>query len=211
MGVEAGRADHVQPPRPGSSFPRSASPMQRFVLLLLLAAGLLPAASAQTRARDEVRPSPNAVVGQTIGTTDVTVTYGRPSVRGRAVFGADTTFLAPYGQLWRLGANEATTITVSSDVRVEGQPLAAGTYALFAIPGATEWTLVFNRTAEQWGAYRYDASQDALRVTVAAETDPDDDVEEMLDIEFDDVTPTSTVLTMEWERVSVPVRIETAG
>ncbi len=185
--------------------------MPRFVLFLLLATALAPAASAQTRARDEARPSPNAVVGQTIGTTDVLVTYGRPSVRGRAVFGADTTFLVPYGQVWRFGANEATTITVSSDVLVEGQPLAAGTYALFAIPGETEWTIVFNRTAEQWGAYRYDATQDALRVTVAAETDSSDDVEEMFDIEFDDVTPTSTVLTVEWDRVSVPVRIETAG
>ena len=180
--------------------------MRLALLLLVLAA---PAALAQTRASDEPRPSPNALVGQTIGTTSVTVTYGRPSVRGRSVFGPDTTSLVPYGQVWRLGANEATTITVSAPVRVAGQPLAAGTYALFAVPGESAWTLVFNRTAEQWGAYRYDAAQDALRVTATPETG--DDSEEMLDIEFDSVTPTSMDLVIEWDRVSVPVRIETVG
>ena len=188
--------------------------MRPLFLCLALAALAAPAAHAQTRASDESRPSPNALVGQTIGTTDVTVTYGRPSVRGRAVFGADTTFLVPYGQVWRTGANEATTITFSSAVRVEGQPLAAGTYALFTVPGPAEWTVVFNRVAEQWGSYRYDAAQDALRVTATPEvedSEAEDDVEEMFDIEFDDVTPTSTVLVMEWERVSVPVRIETGA
>ena len=181
----------------------------RFALLAVLLS-LAPLASAQTRASAEVRPSPNAVVGQTVGTTDILVTYGRPSMRGRTVFGPDSTALAPYGRVWRLGANEATTLTLSRDARVAGQPLAAGTYAVFAIPGATAWTVIFNRTAEQWGAYRYDASKDALRVVVAAETS-EDDSEEMFDIEFDDVTPTSAVLTLEWERVTVPVQIEVAG
>jgi hypothetical protein len=184
--------------------------MRRFALVLALAVpAALSTASAQTRANDEVRASPNAVAGQTIGTTEITVGYSRPSVRGRAIFGPDTTSLVPYGRVWRLGANEATTVRVTGDVRVEGQPLAAGTYALFAIPGATEWTLVFNRTAEQWGAYEYDEAQDALRVTVTPEAS--DESEEMFEIGFDDVTPTSAVMEIEWERVSVPVRIETAG
>ena len=90
--------------------------------------------------------------------------------------------------VWRLGANEATTITVSAPVRVAGQPLAAGTYAVFAIPGATEWTLIFNRTAEQWGAFRYDPAQDALRVTVAPEAFPH--TQEMFQIGFD-ASPTA--------------------
>ena len=176
-----------------------------FSLLLALGAS----ASAQTRAHDEARPSPNAVVGQTIGTTDVTVTYGRPSVRGRAIFGPDTTALQPYGQVWRLGANEATTVTVSEPVLVGGQELAAGTYALFAIPGATEWTFAFNRVAEQWGAFRYDPAQDALRVTAVPEAFPH--TIEMFRIEFDDVTDTAASLVFTWDRTRVAVPIQIAG
>ena len=181
----------------------------RFALLFVLALALAPAVSAQMRASGEARPSPNALVGQTIGTTDVTVTYGRPSVRGRTVFGPDTTALVPYSQVWRLGANEATTLTLSKDARVGGQPLAAGTYAVFAIPTPTEWTLVFNRVAEQWGAYRYDAAQDALRVTVAPRAFPH--TVEMFEIGFDDVTDTSAAMVFTWDRVRVAVPIQTAG
>ena len=180
--------------------------MIRLALFSLL---LASAASAQTRAHDAVRPSPNALIGQTIGTTDVLVTYGRPSVRGRVVFGADSTAIVPYGQVWRLGANEATTITVSTAVRVAGQPLAAGTYAVFAIPGATEWTIIFNRTAQQWGAYQYDEAQDALRVTVSPEDFPH--TQEMFEIGFDRVTDTGATLTFGWDRVRVPLPIETTG
>ncbi|HEX9952484.1 MAG TPA: DUF2911 domain-containing protein [Rubricoccaceae bacterium] len=180
--------------------------MRFLFLCLVLAAVAAPTVRAQTRASDEVRPSPNALVGQTIGTTDVTITYGRPSVRGRDVFGPDTTSLVPFGQVWRLGANEATTLTVSAPVRVAGQPLAAGTYAVFAIPGAAEWTLVLNRVAEQWGAFRYDATQDALRVTATPQAFPH--AVEMFEIGFDDVSESSATLTFTWDRVRVPVRIE---
>ncbi len=179
--------------------------MLRLALFSLL---LATAASAQTRAHDAVRPSPNAVIGQTVGTTDVLVTYGRPSVRGRAIFGPDTTSIVPYGEVWRLGANEATTITVSAPVRVAGQPLAAGTYAVFAIPGATEWTIIFNRMAEQWGASRYDAAQDALRVMVAPEAFPH--TQELFTVSFDQITADGATLMLGWDRVRVPVPIQTA-
>ena len=178
-------------------------------LLLAAPAAFAPAALAQTRPSEEARVSPNALVGQTIGTTDVTVGYSRPSVRGRLVFGPDTTALVPYGQPWRTGANEATTVTLSKDVRVAGQPLAAGTYSLITVPGATEWTVIFNRTAEQWGAYEYDEAQDALRVTVAPEAFPH--TVEMFEIGFDGVTDTAADLVLTWDRVRVPVRIEVAG
>lgn len=168
-----------------------------------------PATGAPVRASDEARPSPNAVAGQTIGTTQVTVTYGRPSVRGRAVFGPDTTALVPYGQVWRLGANEATVATFSRDVRVAGQPLAAGTYAVFAVPTAGAWTVVFNRTAEQWGAFKYDEGEDALRVTATPEALAEP--VETFEIGFDGVTGTSAEIVFAWDRVRVPVRIETAG
>ena len=164
--------------------------------LLLLA---LPA-SAQERATDEPRPSPNAVVGQTVGTTDVLVTYGRPSARGRSVFGE----LVPYGEVWRTGANEAATITVSGDVMVEGERLPAGTYSLFTVPGPDEWTVVFNRTAAQWGAFRYDGAEDALRVTVEPVEIP---AQEQFLIAFEGASEDAAVMHLHWDTVGVPVRI----
>lgn len=179
----------------------------RFLSLFLLLAAT--GASAQMRASDEVRPSPNAVVGQTIGTTDVMVTYGRPSVRGRDVFGPDTTSLEPHGTLWRLGANEATTITLSQNAMIAGQPLAAGTYSMFAVLGATEWTIVFNSVAEQWGAYRHDDAQDVLRVSVPVEAFPH--TVEMFEITFDDVMADSAKLVFTWDRTRVSLPIQVAG
>lgn len=115
------------------------------------------------------RPSPPAVTKANVGGTEVAIDYSRPSLKGRAAFG-DKSPLAPVGEVWRTGANEATTFTVSKPVKINGQPLAAGTYGLFTIPGPTEWTVIFNKTAKQWGAFKYDASQDALRVKVKPHT-----------------------------------------
>jgi hypothetical protein len=115
------------------------------------------------------RPSPPAVVKTTVRGTDVTIDYSRPSLKDRAAFGEKSP-LAPVGEVWRTGANEATTFTVSKDVKIEGQTLAAGTYGLFTIPGATEWTIIFNKTAKQWGAYEYKAADDVLRVKVKPTT-----------------------------------------
>lgn len=170
--------------------------------LFLLALGLLLAlpATAQERANDEVRASPNALVGQTIGMTDVTVTYGRPRVRGRAIFGD----LVPYDALWRTGANEATTVTFSGDVTVEGQPLSAGTYSLFTIPGEDEWTVIFNEVVEQWGAYDYDESRDALRVTVEPEEAA---FTEFMTFSFDEVGEEEGELVLRWDEVRVPLTI----
>ncbi len=176
-------------------------------LLLLLGVLVATPATAQERANDEARPSPNAAVSQTIGTTDVTVTYGRPSARDRAIFGdslAAERPLVPYGAVWRTGANEATTITFSDDVTVEGQPLAAGTYALFTIPGEDEWTVIFNKEAAQWGAYEYDMSQDALRVTVDA---TEGEEAEMMTFSFDEVTDTMGELVLRWADTAVALTI----
>jgi hypothetical protein len=115
------------------------------------------------------RPSPPAVVKTTVRGTDVTIDYSKPSLKGRAAFGEKSP-LAPVGEVWRTGANEATTFTVSKPVKINGQPLAAGTYGLFTIPGATEWTIIFNKTAKQWGAYEYKAADDVLRVKVKPTT-----------------------------------------
>jgi len=143
------------------------------------------------------RVSPMASVSQTIGeSTEITVTYSRP------IWGD----LVPYDKVWRSGANEATTISFSDDVQIEGQALAAGTYALFTIPAESEWTIIFNKKADQWGVYDYDSKDDALRIKTTAETAPN---EEWLDYVFEQLDGTSAVLALRWEKLKVPFRIET--
>lgn len=147
------------------------------------------------------RVSPKATVAQTIGTTEITIEYHRPGVKNREIWGG----LVPYGQPWRMGANEATTISFTHDVRVEGNDVPAGTYSFFAIPGRERWTLVLNRDPEQWGAYGYDESKDQLRVEVTPAQAPHT---EWMRFTIDPVTPASAVVKLNWERLAVPMNIE---
>ena len=119
-------------------------------------------AYAQTGAPKEAKPSPAATAKGKIGTSDVTVNYSSPAVKGRPIWGG----LVPYGQVWRAGANEATTIEFSKAVTVEGKALPAGKYGFFVLPTEKQWTVIFNKVPDQWGAFKYDQKQDALRVTV---------------------------------------------
>ncbi len=168
------------------------------VLTTLLA---LPALAQ--RGMDKPRVSPNASVSQTIGVTEVTISYGRPGVKGRTIWGE----LVPYGEVWRTGANEATTISFSQDVTIEGEPLPAGTYALFTIPKEGEWTIVFNKTAQQWGAFNYEAKQDALRVKVKPQpTSP----QEWMSFSFEELTANGATVVLRWEKLAVPFKIQTA-
>jgi TolA-binding protein len=146
--------------------------------------------------------SPAATVGQTIGVTDIAVTYHRPAVNKRRVWSG----LVPYGTPWRTGANENTTISFSTPSRIEGQPLPAGTYGLFAIPGPSQWTVILSRFTGDWGVYNYDPAEDALRVTVTPQTVADS--QERLSYTFDDLTNSSAVLSLRWEKLRVPVKIE---
>ena len=171
----------------------------RYPLLALLLLIAMPAL-AQERANDEPRQSPNAAVSQTIGTTEVDVVYGRPSVRDRDIFGD----LVPYGEVWRTGANEPTVISFSDDVTVEGEAVSAGTYALFTIPGEDAWTVILNSDTEQWGAMAYDEGKDVLRAEV---TPMEGDDMEMMTITFEDVTDTQGTLVLHWDDVRVPVTI----
>lgn len=148
------------------------------------------------------RVSPDAIVGQTIGLTEVRITYGRPSVRGRRIFGD----LVPFDEVWRTGANEATAISFSTPVRIEGKSLDAGTYGLFTIPGTDQWTIIFNDEAEQWGAYNYDSEQDALRVDVEPESAP---TRELMTFTFDKVTDSTATSALHWAETRVPVEIST--
>lgn len=129
-------------------------------LLLIMVFVFTSAAHAQ----DDKKPvaSPRDSVSGTINGATITINYGSPSVRGRKIWGA----LVPYKQVWRTGANEATTFTTSKDIWVEGKKLPAGKYGFFAIPTEKTWTLIFNSIPNQWGAFKYDATKDVLRVVV---------------------------------------------
>ena len=185
-------------------------PVRSFTAIMTLAAAFLlcypvqaqeqEQEQAHERGSEELRVSPNAAVSQTIGTTEVHISYGRPSVRGRDIFGG----LVPYDSLWRTGANEATTITFSDDVQIEGKPLEAGTYGLFTIPRRDAWTFVFNNNPEQWGAFNYDTSTDALRVqAIPEEAAP----HEMMTFVFENVSATSGEAVLYWADVRVPFTI----
>ncbi|MCB1037473.1 MAG: DUF2911 domain-containing protein, partial [Acidobacteria bacterium] len=137
---------------------RLSRPFLAVTVAALSLALALPALAG--RGDDAKRKSKNGLTTGTIDGVEVTLEYGRPNVNGREIWGA----LVPYGKVWRTGADEATTVTFSADVTVQGQALPAGTYALFTIPEEGEWTIIFNKTANQWGAFSYDATQDALHV-----------------------------------------------
>src|SRR5215471_12985076 len=130
----------------------------RVLLLFQTVAVLMSLASAQSTILDLPRQSQHAVVTQRIGITDITVNYHRPLVNGRKIWGS----LVPYGQVWRAGANENTTIAFSDPVTIEGKPLAKGTYGLHMIPNQDSWTVIFSKTNTGWGSYSYDQKDDAL-------------------------------------------------
>jgi hypothetical protein len=173
---------------------------------LALVAGLalatLPAAAQAAPTLKMPDASPAARVEQTVGLTHLAVDYHRPAVNGRKIWGG----LVPYGQVWRAGANENTTFSTSSAIKVAGKPLAAGTYGLHMIPTATDWTIIFSKMNQGWGSFSYDQKEDALRVTVRPQ--PVADMEERLSYRFDDPTDKTTTLTLRWEKLAVPVRID---
>jgi tetratricopeptide (TPR) repeat protein len=144
--------------------------------------------------------SQRAVTVQRVGVTDITITYHRPLVNGRQVWGA----MVPYGQVWRAGANQNTTIEFTDPVTVEGKPLEKGIYGLHMIPGEASWTVIFAKASTAWGSFTYDQAEDALRVTVKPQTT---DFYEALTYDFDQLKPDSTVVTLKWEKVAVPFQV----
>ncbi|MFT5217711.1 MAG: tetratricopeptide (TPR) repeat protein [Glaciecola sp.] len=153
-------------------------------------------------AQELPKVSPNNNVEQVIGLTHVKIKYSRPSVKGRVIFGE----LVPYNEVWRLGANEPTTITTDQVLTFGKQDLKPGTYAVFAIPGEKEWTVVFNTDSEQWGAGSYDEAKNivSLKVPVEKVTNV-----ETLTILFSNLKEDSGELTIEWSNVKVNVPFKT--
>jgi hypothetical protein len=143
------------------------------------------------------RPSPAATATGTINGTSVTINYSSPAVKDRVIWGG----LVPYDKVWRAGANEATTFEFSDNVVVEGEDLTAGKYGFFVIPGKSEWTIIFNNVPEQWGAFNYDQSKDALRVTV--EPVKSKEMNERLVYKV-----TDDGVSLLWENLEVPISIE---
>jgi len=175
------------------------------------------------------RPSQSASVMQRIGVTDVTITYSRPGVKGRKIWGdplpeqaktqGEATLdnqnerpkdavIVPYGHVWRTGANEATTFTVTDDVLINGQKLAAGSYSLHTIPTKDEWTIVFNGTANQWGSFTYDPAKDTLRVKAKPQWVNEN--QEWLAFDIDPVGEDSAQVNIRWEKISVPFTVKVA-
>ncbi|WP_439881158.1 DUF2911 domain-containing protein [Pontibacter sp. MBLB2868] len=163
-------------------------------LLAMLVIGMLFTTSVMAQDQDKSkRPSPPAKATGKVGGAMVTVDYSSPAVKGRTIWGD----LVPYGEVWRAGANEATTVTFDKDVMVEGQPLPAGTYSFYTIPGEDQWTVIFNKVAKQWGT-EYDKGQDALRVMVKPKKSAT--MNERLKYEV-----TKDGLVLLWENLEVPV------
>jgi len=163
----------------------------------------LPARAAQAPALEFPQASPTTTLKQKIGLTDVEITYARPAKKGRAIFGG----LVPYGELWRTGANAATKITFSTDVKWNGQSVPAGSYALFTIPDKAEWTVILNKVPDQSGTSVYDQKNDLNRIQVkpVALTMP----VENFRVDIDQIAGGSGVLSLAWDTTSVPVKIDT--
>jgi hypothetical protein len=157
-------------------------------------------ATGETLMLDLPRASQHAVVSQRVGITDITINYHRPLANGRQVWGK----LVPYGEVWRAGANENTTVTFTDPVTIEGQTLEKGTYGLHMIPGQDQWTVIFSKNASAWGSFTYKQDEDALRVNVKPQAA---ELHDALTYDFDDVKPDSTVVTMRWEKVAVPFKV----
>jgi tetratricopeptide (TPR) repeat protein len=168
-----------------------------FCLLMAAMSGVSP---AQSFVLDLPRQSQRAQISQRIGITDITISYHRPLVNDRKVWGD----LVPYGKVWRAGANENTTITFSDPVQIEGKPLDKGIYGLHMIPNADEWTIIFSKNSTSWGAFTYDQAEDALRVTVKPKAA---DMHNALTYDFDQLHPDSAVVELEWEKIAVPFKV----
>ncbi|MBK7498728.1 MAG: DUF2911 domain-containing protein [Ignavibacteriales bacterium] len=145
--------------------------------------------------------SQKASISQRIGLTDIEVIYHRPTVNNRVVWGG----IVPYDQVWRAGANENTTISFSTDVMVENKKVVAGIYGLHMIPTKNTWTIILSKDNAAWGSFFYNEKNDAVRFTVTPATN---DFQEWLSYSFDQLSAKATTLTLKWEKLSVPIKVE---
>jgi len=160
------------------------------------------------------RKSPKATISQRVGAdTDIVIDYSRPAVKGRTVWGE----LVPYGLYpgnkyskekpfpWRAGANENTTISFNHDVKIEGKAIPAGKYGIHMIAGKSEFKIMFNKVNDVWGSYAYDASKDALAITVKPVSSAHT---EWLEFGFEDLSDTGATVYLQWEKLKIPFKLE---
>jgi tetratricopeptide (TPR) repeat protein len=172
--------------------------MKKFIYTTILTAFFAVSAFAQLQLPQE---SNKATVSQVVGDTTISITYFRPNVKGRTVWGD----LVPYDKVWRSGANNATVFEINNDVTINGQALPKGKYSLHSIPTATDVTLIFNKTWDQWGSFNYDEKQDQLRVKVKPQTT--NVSRETLMYEFEGVKDNSTEAILSWEKWRIPFTV----
>jgi hypothetical protein len=176
-----------------------------FVVAAVLATGLF--AEPPAPKLDIPQPSPTAVLKQRVGLTDIEITYSRPGMKGRKIFGA----LEPFGEVWRAGANNATKVVFSTPVKIGGTEIPAGTYGLFAQLGQKEWTIILNKIAQQWGAYSYNPKDDVVRLPAKVQKLAES--VETFTIDINDIRDDSATLVLSWEntRVAVPFQVDVVG
>ncbi|MDN4165377.1 DUF2911 domain-containing protein [Cytophagales bacterium LB-30] len=171
--------------------------------LTLLASAFLLMMSPVMAQINMPQPSPLSTVEQKVGLTDVSVTYSRPSMKGRAIFGD----IVPFDKIWRTGANASTKITFSDEVSLEGNKVPAGTYALYTIPGKESWTIILNKNTNLWGEDGYSEAEDQVRVTVKPVALAE--AVETFAIQFVNLTKDGASLELAWEKTAVRVAITT--
>ena len=171
-------------------------------LVLICFITLLSCTNQSDSTNVNARKSPIAISAVQMGDTYLKVVYGQPQKRGREIFGN----LVPYGEVWRTGANEATELTVTKNIEMNGNLVEAGTYTLFSIPEEDEWTVILNTKLGQWGAFNYDESYDYLRFEIPSEFS--ETVVESFTITFSEVTGVETIMSLAWNqtRVDIPIR-----
>jgi len=175
--------------------------MKNSLLALLILCGVTVSAQIETPA-----PSPLSTIEQKVGLSDVSITYSRPSVKGRTIFGD----LVQYGEMWRWGANASTKFTTSDDIKIEGHDVPAGTYAMYAIPGQETWTIVIHKNTSYWGTggSKYKESEDLVRFEVKANSSYPVKVETMT-FQFSNITTSGCDIEFMWENTQLSMKVET--
>ena len=173
-------------------------PVSSFIIFALL---ILTMENNHAQNLETPRPSPNATVSQTVGVTHITIDYSSPGVKDRTIWGE----LVPFGEVWRTGANEVTSITFDDPVKINGNELPAGTYGIHTIPGETEWEIIFSKDTEVDAGSGYDPEKEALRIKVKPEETPF--IERMIFI-FTNTTDDKTTANLWWEKLHISFNIE---
>jgi len=179
----------------------TADPGRDVVRMAIPGAASAIDADTTTLALEAVRKSQAASVSQRVANTDIAITYSRPVARGREIFGG----IVPLGEVWNPGADQATAITFSRPVRLQGASLTAGTYSLWGIPGLTEWTLIFSRAGEVYHTPYPGEAEDALRLVVPVEATPHT---ELLTFDFPFVEGKEAVVRFRWAGTALSLRLE---